>query len=161
MTQEELIETLSSSLNESMARQIGETLPELLKQVENTSEAVADKNRDIATLEARLAKAEAKITETEFARTKAEEVAKEQAWVASELGKFVSDIANGFYEGEARAAAQRVYDLNGGSLKKQRINASNFETLEDAESAFARVRNGEKYNSEELLRWLFEFASKE
>ena len=160
MTSEEIIDRLGNVLCAGLSRGIRENLPELLKQLEANSEELASKNKVIETLEARLAEANAKITEVEFARTKAEDSAKEQAWIANELGKFVSDVANGIYEGQEIAAARRIYELNGGSLKKKRINAADYETEEEARAAFEKQFWSETYNMQEYLNWLFSAVKK-
>ena len=160
MTSEEIIDRLGNVLCAGLSQGIRENLPELMKQFGATSEELASKNKVIETLEARLAEANAKITEVEFARTKAEDSAKEQAWIANELGKFVSDVANGFYEGQEIAAARRIYELNGGSLKKKRINAADYETEEEARAAFEKQFWSETYNMQEYLDWLFSAVKK-
>ena len=160
MTIEALNERLCNVLSAGVVSGIRENLPELLKQLETNSEELASKNKVIETLEARLAEANAKITEVEFARIKAEDSAKEQAWIANELGKFVSDVANGFYEGQEIAAARRIYELNGGSLKKKRINAADYETEEDARAAFEKQFWSQTYNIQEYLDWLFSAVKK-
>lgn len=160
MTIEALIERLGNVLSDGIVSGIRENLPELLKQLEANSEELASKNKVIETLEARLAEANAKITEVEFARTKAEDSAKEQSWIANELGKFVSDVANGFYEGQEIAAARRIYELNGGSLKKKRINAADYETEEEARAAFEKQFWSQTYNMQEYLDWLFSAVKK-
>ncbi|MBO6031877.1 MAG: hypothetical protein J6Q22_10590 [Prevotella sp.] len=160
MTIEVLIERLGNVLSAGIVCGIRENLPELMKQLEANSEEIASKNRVIETLEARLAEANARITELEFAKVKADDAAKEQAWIANELGKFVSDVANGFYEGQEIAAARRIYDLNGGSLKKKRINAADYETEEDARSAFEKQFRHTNYSMKEYLDWLFSNVTK-
>ena len=160
MTSEEIIDRLGNVLCAGLSRGIRENLPELLKQLEANSEELASKNKVIETLEARLAEANAKITEVEFARTKAEDSAKEQAWIANELGKFVSDVANGIYEGQEIAAARRIYELNGGSLKKKRINAADYETEEEARAAFEKQFRHTNYSMKEYLDWLFSNVTK-
>ena len=160
MTSEELTNRLGNVLAASITHAVGETLPELLKQLDVSESTLESKNQIIATLEARLAEADAKIATLELAKAKAEDSAKEKSWLANELGKFVSDVANGIYEGQEMAAARRIYDLNSGSLNKRRINACNYESLADAERAFAFMRGMEQYTSQDLLQWLFEFSQK-
>ena len=160
MTSEEIIDRLGNVLCAGLSQGIRENLPELLKQLEANSEELASKNKVIETLEARLAEANAKITEVEFARIKAEDSAKEQAWIANELGKFVSDVANGIYEGQEIAAARRIYELNGGSLKKKRINAADYETEEEARAAFEKQFRHTNYSMKEYLDWLFSNVTK-
>lgn len=160
MKTEEVIEQLGNILRGSITNAIDETLPELLKQLDVSESTLESKNQIIATLEARLAEADDKIATLELAKAKAEESAKEKSWLANELGKFVSDVANGIYEGQEMAAARRIYDLNSGSLNKRRINACNYESLADAEKAFAFMRGREQYTSQDLLQWLFELSQK-
>ena len=156
MTCEELTEQLGNILCGGIENQIRGTLPVLLKQLDVSESTLASKNQIIETLEARLAEADAKIATLELAKAKSEESAKEKSWLANELGKFVSDVANGIYEGQEMSAARRIYDLNSGSLNKRRINACNYESLADAEKAFAFMRGMEQYTSQDLLQWLFE-----
>ena len=161
MTSSELIETLGNVLCSSITNQLSEALPDLLRQLEVSESSLADKNMVIATLETRLSDSESKIVGLELDKAKAEESEKDKAWVANELGKFVRDVANGLYEGQEMAAARRVYDLNSGSLNKRRINACNYESLDDAEKAFAFMRGREQYTSQDLLQWLFESSHTE
>lgn len=160
MKTEEVIEQLGNILRGSITNAIDETLPELLKQLDVSESTLASKNQIIETLEARLAEADDKIATLELAKAKAEESAKEKSWLANELGKFVSDVANGIYEGQEMTAARRIYDLNSGSLNKRRINACNYGSLADAEKAFAFMRGREQYTSQDLLQWLFELSQK-
>ena len=160
MTSDEIIERLGNVLCAVLSHGIHENLPELLKQLGTTSEEIASKNRVIETLEARLAEANARITELEFAKVKADDAANEQSWIANELGKFVSDVANGFFEGQEIAAARRIYELNGGSLKKKRINAADYETEEEARAAFEKQFWSDTYNMQEYLDWLFSAVKK-
>ena len=155
MTIDALIERLGNVLSAGIVCGIRENLPELMKQLEANSEELASKGRDIEKLDARLAEANARITELEFAKTKAEETAKEQAWIANELGKFVSDVANGIYEGQEIAAARRIYGLNEGSLRKKRINAAEYETEMEARKAFEKQFWSDTYSSDEYMDWLF------
>jgi hypothetical protein len=37
---------------------------------------------------------------------------KEQTWIANQLGQFVKELGAGIYEGQEKAAAKRLYDLN-------------------------------------------------
>ena len=161
MTSDEIIERLGNVLCAGLSHGIHENLPELLKKLGTTSEEIASKNSVIEKLEARLAEANARITELEFAKVKADDAAKEQAWIANELGKFVSDVANGFYEGQEIAAARRIYDLNGGSLKKKRINAAYFESDEEARAAFEEQFRSRNYSMKEYLDWLFRTVTKD
>lgn len=93
--------------------------------------------------------------DAELQTKQAEDSAKEQAWIAHELGKFVSDTANGLYSGNERAAANRVYDLNKSSLRKKRLNAYNYETLEEAKSAYEKSESDDTFEV-----WLFTNAVK-
>ena len=98
--------------------------------------------------------------EAEFQLRQAKDEAKEQMWIARELGNFVRDIANSIYEGREVSAANRVYDLNRGSLKKKRLNAYNFDSLQEAKDAYAEHCKSEhiSFNEKAMLEWLFEPA---
>ena len=155
MTSEELTNGLCNVLAASITHAVGETLPELLKQLDVSESTLASKNQIIETLEARLAEADAKIATLELAKAKAEESAKEKSWLANELGKFVSDVANGIYEGKEIAAARRIYDLNGGSLKKKRINAAEYESEEDARIGYRKQYPMRSFEPLNFIVWLF------
>lgn len=155
MTIEALIERLGNVLSAGIVSGIRENLPELMKQLEANSEELASKNKVIETLEARLAEATSQISVLEFAKAKAENSMKEKSWLANELGKFVIDIADGIYEGKEIAAARRFYDLNGGGLKKKRTNAADYDSDEEARTAFARQMGDREFDMSSYLKWLF------
>lgn len=140
-----------------------ETLQAILdlgKERDSARESVRAKEEEILALNTKVAVAEANVSQTEFAKEKAESFAKDQAWVANELGKFVRDIANGIYEGQEIAAARRVYDLNGSSLKKKHVNAADYESEEEARAAFEKQNMNQPYNTQEYLDWLFRAVEK-
>lgn len=64
---------------------------------------------------------------------------REQTWVANQLGQFVKELAAGLYEGQEKAAAKRLYDLNSESLKRPMLNAYLYDTIEEAREAFANA----------------------
>lgn len=116
----------------------------------------------VGELTARASFAEVKMSEANLESKKAKDFAKEQAWIAQELGKFVCDIANGIYAGQEIAAAKRVYDLNGGSIKKKRLNAYNFDSYEEAKDAYREhcKEDGIAFDEINMLPWLFNFAER-
>ena len=101
--------------------------------------------------------------EAKLRARRAEDEAKEQTWIAHELGNFVRDLANGVYEGGEMAAAKRVYDLNGGSIKKKRLNAYNFDSYEEAKDAYREhcKEDGIAFDEINMLPWLFDFAERQ
>jgi hypothetical protein len=64
---------------------------------------------------------------------------KEQTWIANQLGQFVKELGAGIYEGQEKAAATRLYDLNCNSLKRPLVNAYLYDTIEEAREAFANA----------------------
>ena len=155
---EELIDRLGTLLCGAITRQIAESLPELLKKLDASKEAVAAKDIEIASLKSQLQDANYRKSLAEFNQTKAENNSKEKARIANELGKFVCDVANGLYEGQEIAAARRVYDLNSGSLTKQRINACDYDSVQEAKQAYLEKMNDAPYTDEAFQLWLFEPA---
>lgn len=140
-----------------------ETLQAILdlgKERDFARESVRAKEEEILALNTKVAAAEANVSQIEFAKGKAESLAKDQAWIANELGKFVSDIANGIYEGKEIAAARRVYDLNGSSMKKKHVNAADYESEEEARTAFEKQFVSQTYTMQEYLDWLFSAVEK-
>ena len=160
MTSEEIVGRMSEILGRYVMESVGANLPEMIAQLESSKENIAAKDEEIASLKAQLDSANSRIASAEFEKTKAEQDAKEKSWIANELGKFVSDIANGVYEGQEISAARRVYDLNSGSLNKRRINAAEYETEEDARAAFEKQFWSRTYNMNEYLDWLFSTVKK-
>lgn len=161
MTSEELMAKVEEKIGSSILPD--ETLlaiQNLFKERNEAVEALKAKDEEILSLSTKVAAKESEISIIEFAKTKAEDSAKEHAWVANELGKFVSDIANGLYEGKEIAAARRVYDLNGGSLKKKHVNAADYESEEEARAAFEKQFWSRTYNMQEYLDWLFSAVKK-
>ena len=160
MTSEEIVELLSEVIGKQITGTLYANLPGLLAKLGCSKDVVAAKDEEIASLKAQLDSANSRIATAEFEKTKAEQDAKEKSWIANELGKFVSDVANGVYEGQEISAARRVYDLNGGSLNKRRINAAEYETEEEARSAFEKQFWSRTYNMNEYLDWLFSTVKK-
>jgi hypothetical protein len=160
MTSEEIVGRMSEILGRYVMESVGANLPEMIAQLESSKENIAAKDEEIASLKAQLDSANSRIASAEFEKTKAEQDAKEKYWIANELGKFVSDIANGVYEGQEISAARRVYDLNGGSLNKRRINAAEYETEEEARAAFEKQFWSRTYNMNDYLDWLFSTVKK-
>ena len=64
---------------------------------------------------------------------------KEQTWIANQLGQFVKELGAGLYEGQEKAAAKRLYDLNCNSLQRPIKNAFLFDTIDEAREAFANA----------------------
>jgi hypothetical protein len=82
----------------------------------------------------------------------------EQAWIATELGEFVRNVANRQFVGNEPAAARRVYDLNKDSIVKPFLNAFLFESEKDAHEAYRAycTENGVEFSEANMLRWLFD-----
>ena len=160
MTSEDIVGRMSEILGRFVTESDGANLPKLLEQLETSKESISAKDEEIASLKAQLDSANSRIASAEFEKTKAEQDAKEKSWIANELGKFVSDVANGVYEGQEISAARRVYDLNGGSLNKRRINAAEYETEEEARVAFEKQFWSRTYNMNEYIDWLFSTVKK-
>ena len=140
-----------------------ETLQAILdlgKERDSARESVRAKEYEIIALNTKIAATEANVSQIEFAKEKAESLAKDQAWIANELGRFVRNIATGIYEGYEIAAARRVYDLNGSSLKKKHVNAADYESEEEARAAFEKQNMNQQYNMQEYLDWLFRAVEK-
>lgn len=68
-----------------------------------------------------------------------EQQLREQTWVANQIGQFVKELAAGLYEGQEKAAAKRLYDLNCNSLQRPIKNAFMFDTIDEAREAFANA----------------------
>lgn len=64
---------------------------------------------------------------------------KEQTWIANQLGQFVKELGAGLYEGQEKAAAKRLYDLNCNRLQRPIKNAFLFDTIDEAREAFANA----------------------
>lgn len=160
MTSEEIVELLSQVIGKQITGTLYANLPGILAKLGCSKEDIAAKDEEIASLKAKLDFANSRIASAEFEKTKAEQDVKEKSWIANELGKFVSDVANGVYEGQEISAARRVYDLNGGSLNKRRINAAEYETEEEARAAFEKQFWSRTYNMNEYLDWLFSTVKK-
>lgn len=167
MTTNELINRATERLNEtgyplltqeetlSAIIQLGKERDEAKTKAVNLAEKVGE-------LQARATWAEVQRDEMELESKRAMDSAKEQAWIAQELGKFVRDLSIGFYVGQEMAAAKRVYDLNGGSIKKKRLNAYNFDSLDEAKDAYQEYckKEGLAFNEINILPWLFDFAER-
>lgn len=156
MTTEELMAKVEEKIGSSILPD--ETLvaiQNLFKERNEAIDALKAKDEEFLSLRTKLAAKDAEISIIEFAKTKAEVAAKESSWLANELGKFVCDIANGLYEGKEIAAARRVYDLNRGELKKKHVNAADYESEQDARSAFEKQVDDRTFDIQEYLDWLF------
>ena len=170
MTTEELLTKVESRLSKkgNPALPPEETLRAILdlgnelKLVKEELERIKDeKNR----LDFQLSEANLKTKTAEIELEKALDNAKNYKWVANELGKFVRDIANRFYEGEEVSAARRVYDLNSDSFSKKRLNAYNYETKDEAWNAFVtwamtEDKSGKKIGYDWFHEWLFSEVQK-
>mgnify|MGYP003289259835 CR=1 FL=1 len=102
-----------------------ERITELEKRVTELSEAL-----DSALIEKMNEKDRADSLESQL---------KEQTWIANQLGQFVKELAAGLYEGQEKAAAKRLYDLNCNSLQRPIKNAFLFDTIDEAREAFAHA----------------------
>lgn len=111
----------------------------------------------VAGLETNLASALTAKDDAEKLKLQADDETKEHEWIAHELGNFVRDIANGIYAGGEIAAANRVYDLNKGSLRKKRLNAYNYDSLQAAREAYRKhcLAEGLAFDEINMLEWLF------
>lgn len=132
------------------------------KELANAKKTITTLNDQIAEYRAKVEIARNRIDDAEFNTKKALDEMREQKWIAHELGKFISDVANGLYEDREIPAAQRVYDLNKSSLKKRRLNAYNYDSLEEAKAAYMDYCKQEKitYYETNLLGWLFSYAAR-
>lgn len=138
-----------------------ETLKAIIQLGNERTAATQDKaelETKVAELEMRLEVALREREDAEVAQRQAEAATKEQAWVAHELGKFIEDIANGMFAGQEMAAAKRVYDLNSSSLTRKRLNAFDYDSLEEARNAYVRQLKGAEYSPMDFLEWLFLFS---
>ena len=135
--------------------QLGKERDEAKTKAVNLAEKVGE-------LQAKATCAEAQRDEKEMESKRAMDSAKEQAWIAQELGKFVRDVSNGIYAGQEMAAAKRVYDLNSGSIKKKRLNAYNYDSLAEAREAYREHCKEEwlAFDENNMLPWLFDFANR-
>ena len=122
-----------------------------------------DKSKaDAAAASNRVAELEKEVADISETLRTAKDDAKEQAWVARELGALVEGIANHQYDGVEAATARRVYDLNSGSLRRKRINAYDYETYEEAWESYVRycTENGVAPVQEKMLAWMFQTVPK-
>lgn len=120
-------------------------------------------SEEVAELKARVESDMSRMADAELRALQATDKAKEQEWIAHELGKFIRDVANGIYVGQEVPAANRVYDLNKGSLKKQRLNAYNYDSLDEAKEAYKRhcMEEGLAFDEINMLQWLFDYAQRQ
>ena len=162
MTTEELLNRVTRRLNKTW----NPTLPpeetmhsilELRKEKGTLKKENDDLRNEISVLNDRIDFISSQKEEAEFNSKRANEKVKEQEWIAHELANFIIEVANGIYQGKEPAAARRVYDLNSGSIRKRRLKAYNFDSSEEAKSAYAE-ETGKEYNSEEFIEWIFRFA---
>lgn len=165
MTSEELLTKVENRLNRTDNPTLPpeETMRAILELGKEREDAIKEKlsmAEKVASLESRIENLNAQVEAAESKAEKAESKSKEQEWIAHELGKFVRDVANGLYAGQERAAANRVYDLNGGSITKKRLNCYTFDSLSEARRAYARtIPDSELLNLDAFEEWLFRFAS--
>lgn len=165
MTTKELVERATERLNKTGNPPLPpeETLSAIIQLGKDRDDAITKMHNLEEQLQEYKAKTEIaynRMDDAEHECKKARDSAKEQGWLAQELGKFVRDISNGLYEGQEMAAAKRVYDLNSGSIKKKRLNAYNFDSLDEAKEAYHEhcLNQSMRYNEIEMLGWLFEYA---
>lgn len=154
MTTSELLERVDQRLsgkgNPSLPPEA--TLKAILtlgKQKDAANKEVEELRNKVAELSGRLDTTTMQKEDAEFQAKQARDAAKEQEWIAHELGNFIRDVANSLYVGKEVAAAQRVYDLNKGSLRKVRRNAYNYETVEEAQMDFVG-------DQDKFLEWLYQ-----
>lgn len=161
MTTDELLTKVNEKIGTmNLPDETLQAILDLGKELDSARESVIAKEEEIIALNTKVAATEANVSQIEFSKVKAESIAKDQSWIANELGKFVSDIANGIYEGQEIAAARRVYDLNGSSLKKKHVNAADYESEEEARAAFEKQNMSQTYNMQDFLDWLFSAVEK-
>ena len=167
MTNNELVQRATERLNKTG----NPTLPpeETLTAIIQLGKDFKEANDKIRKLEEKVQEYAAKtevaynrMDDAEHEQKKAKDEAKNQAWVAQELGNFVRDVANGVYVGQEMAAARRVYDLNEGSIKKKRLNAYNFDSIQEAKETYAEYCKGAGIPFDEInmLPWLFDYAAR-
>lgn len=118
-----------------------ERITELEKRVTELSEAL-----DSAIIE--------KMNEKDRADS-LESLLKEQTWIANQLGQFVKELGAGLYEGQEKAAAKRLYDLNCNRLQRPIKNAFLFDTIDEAREAFAHANVSGSFGD-----WLYSQAKK-
>lgn len=162
VTTEELLTKVESRLNKTDNPSLPpeETMAAILELGNEREEAIKERlsmSEKIGSLESRIQGAIEEKEEAYINAKNAYDKAKEQEWLAHELANFIKDVANGIYEGKERAAANRVYDLNGNSIKKKRLKAYTFDSLDEAKKVYAEEVN-KPYDAEEFLEWLFRFA---
>ena len=163
MTTEELLTKVESRLRgtDNPSLPPVDTMDAILRLGKERNDAIAEKmkiSEKLGSLESRLEFLSAQKEEAEFNAKQSEDKAKEKEWLAHELANFIRDVANGIYEGRERSAANRVYDLNGSSIRKKRLKAYNFDSLAEARKEYAEVVADKPYDAEEFLAWLFSFA---
>lgn len=131
---------------------------ELGRELEEEKSTKFQYEDNMTALSGKLEEAKEQLSIEVKSREKAEDEARNQAWVAQELGNFVRGIANRQYEGTEVAAAQRVFDLNGSSLSKKRLNAYNYDSVKDAILGYRKARGLDPLAPENLNdfhEWLF------
>lgn len=167
MTTTELIDRVDKRLNKTGNPSLPpeETLRAILELGKERDAAINEKLSIQDEIDQQMTKMDALVSQIEDAEVKARQAkdeAKEQMWIAHELGNFIRDIANSLYVGREVSAANRVYDLNKGSLKKKRLNAYNFDSLQEAKAAYAEYcgEKGLPIDEKNMLSWLFDYAAR-
>ena len=165
MTSKELLNRVEQRLNNTGNPSLPpeETLQAIMnlgKEKNSIQQEKEKQSEEIAELKAKLESAISRMDDAEFHAKQAHDRAKEQEWIAHELGNFIKDVANSIYVGQEVAAANRVYDLNKGSLKKKRLNAYNFDSLQEAKDAYEKhcKVEGIPFDEINMLSWLFSYA---
>lgn len=165
MTSEEVIANARGALEDiekkhAPTEEMLRAVLELGQEKESLINEVANLKGEVARLMQELALAKQGMQTERGRAAKAEKSAKDQAWVAQELGKFICDIANGVHEGREKQAARSVYDLNKGSIRRQRRNAADYDSWEEAKAAFAKQSRtaDAPITDSEVIEWLFMFA---
>ena len=161
MTTEELLDNVKKRMSDAIVPEEG------LQAILDLGRKLDEANAELNVLKEEKAATNLQITELDMKAKTAElelqkvvEERRDKEWIAGELGKFVCDIANGIYEGKEIAAARRVYDLNGGSITKKRLNAYNYDTHDEAWSAFVtwamtEDKSGRTIDFDLYHEWLF------
>lgn len=167
MTTTELIKRVEQRLNKTGNPSLPpeETLRAILELGKERDAALNEKHSIQDEIDQQTAKIDALVSqkeEAEFQARQAKDEAKEQMWIAHELGNFIRDVANSIYVGKEVSAANRVYDLNKGSLKKKRLNAYNYDSIQEAKDAYTEYCKGAGIPFDEInmLSWLFDYAAR-
>lgn len=165
MTTDELIrrayERLAGTSNPSLPPE--ETLSAIVALgKERDAKAIESDEKDsqITKLQARIDELQKECEKQKSLAAAASEDAKNNAWVAMELGLFVAGVANHQYDGTEAAAARRIYNLNSSSLRKKMLNGYAFDSYKEAKEAYEKKCKEEDLPFDDLnmLIWLYDYA---